>query len=115
MKIEEYDVFPNYTKARRALDFINSNPVFPIVGVNQKTGKPAPDCAKGEVWIREPIPLADENNLPTGEYAIPRIPDNKLDEYAINPASRAQYRANYGGQLRPTDQIIRYDPPDENV
>ncbi len=66
----KYYVYTTLEEANAAL--VNINNFLPVIGL--KNGVPAPLSAKTVEWISEPSLML------SGEYAIPRIPQERLDD-----------------------------------
>jgi len=65
----EYYVYTTLEEANAASVEINA--FLPVVGL--KKGLPAPLCVQTVEWVKEPSLML------SGEYAIPRIPQERLD------------------------------------
>lgn len=89
----EYYVFSQKSDADSCLNAINASGWFPVRG-NIK-GKPAPDEAQKTVkWADEP------REMTSGEWAIPRIPKNRLDGLGVPQSEQDTFLATYGQDIR---------------
>jgi hypothetical protein len=89
----EYYVFQTRQQADGCLTAINSNPVFPVRGTFR--GKPAPEGkCKTERWCDAPVEML------SGEWAVPRIPQERLDHLGIGEDVRGPFLAAYGNDIR---------------
>lgn len=89
-------VFAAEQSARACIDYINGTPWFPIVGM--VNGVPAPDLQKTERWAEAPMKMA------SGEFAVPRIPEERLDALNVPQATRDQFLAAFGQDIRDLDR-----------
>lgn len=90
----EYYVFSTQAAAQACIDYINGTPWFPIVGRVVGTGEQAPDAQKTEKWADAP------QELLSGEFAVSRIPEGRLDELEVPQAARDQFLAAFGQDIR---------------
>ena len=88
----EYYVFQTQAEAQNCINYINSTPWFPIVG--NVNGVPAPDHQKTTSWVDRP------DELISGEWAVQRIPEERLDLIGVPAVARAQFLAAFGQDVR---------------
>jgi hypothetical protein len=88
----EYYVFQTIEDANACISAINDSGWFPIVG--NKNGRPAPESQQTTCWVKN----AQEMN--SGEWAVPRIPESRLDFMGIPQETRDAFLATYGQDIR---------------
>jgi hypothetical protein len=79
----EYYVFQTIEDANACISAINDSGWFPIVG--NKNGRPAPES---------------QQTTCCGEWAVPRIPESRLDFMGIPQETRDAFLATYGQDIR---------------
>ena len=88
----EYYVFSTEQDAQDCINYINSTPWFPIVGcVN---GIPVPDSQQTTSWCDVPVEML------SGDWAVPRIPESRLDSIGVPQVDRDSFLAVYGQDIR---------------
>jgi hypothetical protein len=93
----EYYVFPNEIASQACVDYINNTPWFPIVGcVN---GVPAPQNAKTIKWCDSGTEMA------SGEWAVPRVPETRLDALGVPQEDRDSFIAVFGQDIRDLSSV----------
>lgn len=90
--MKEYYVFTTKGEADTCLAQINGSGWFPIVG--KVAGTPAPQNTKTEKWALAP------SELLTGEWAVPRVPTDKLDLMGVPQEDRDAFLAAFGKDIR---------------
>jgi hypothetical protein len=98
----EHYVFTTEQEANACLAYINGTPWFPIVG--SVNGTPRPDCQKTERWMEAP------RELVSGEWAVVRIPEARLDALNVPHTARAQFIQTFGQDIRvlePVDFVVK--------
>ena len=89
----EHYVFPSEVKALACVNYINNTPWFPVVG--RVNGAIAPeDKQKTTKWVEAHIELL------SGEWAVPRVPDSRLNYLSVPQADRAEFLAVFGNDIR---------------
>ena len=91
----EYYIFATEAGATACLDYINATPWFPIVGQSQ--GVPAPQNQTTTKWVEAP------SEMLTGEWAVPRIPNARLDHLEVPQGSRDAFMSAFGQDIRGLD------------
>ena len=102
-----YYCFATQTEAQSCLDYINSTPWFPIVG--KKLGVDDFTSQKTEMWEES------TSELLTGEWAIPRIPDSRLDYVGVPQEDRNAFLVAFGQDIRWLEKSEFAQPPDEEI
>jgi len=91
--MSEYYVFATEAEAQACVDYINNTPWFPIAG--KVNGKPAPESnAKTTKWCNSGTELAN------GEWAVPRIPESRLDTLEVPQEDRQAFLDAFGQDIR---------------
>ncbi len=103
--MSEYYVQPNETAGLNCVAAINSSGWFPIVG-NVK-GVPAPQNQQTTQWVEAPIEML------SGEWAVPRIPEEKLDRAGVPQEDRDQFMAAFGQDIRTLGPEDFPEPPED--
>ena len=88
----EYYVFPTEVEAIACVNFINSTPWFPIVG--KTNGVFNPDAQQTTYWVESPVELI------SGEWAVPRIPESRLDCISVTQEQRDAFLVAFGQDIR---------------
>nr|BDD44691.1 hypothetical protein 21 [Legionellales bacterium] len=101
----EYYVFANETDANACIAAINGTSWLPIVG-NCK-GQPAPSKQQTTKWVE------NATEMLSGEYAVPRIPEGRLDHLGVPQAERDAFLATYGTDIRDLGASDFPAPPEE--
>jgi hypothetical protein len=100
----EYYVFATEAEAVNCMNYINGTEWFPITG--KKNGVPAPESQKTTCWC------TSASEMTTGEWAIPRIPANRLDAIGVPQGDRDAFIAAFGQDIR---ELSRDDFVQEEV
>jgi hypothetical protein len=90
--MSDHYVFQTQAQAQACLDYINSTPWFPIIG--QINGQPALDAQATTCWAEAPLEML------TGEWAVPRIPETRLDYVGVPQAHRNAFLQAFGSDIR---------------
>jgi hypothetical protein len=90
----EYYVFQAEQAANRCITAVNGSGWFPIIGNNAATGEPQPDKQQTIAWVE----VATE--MLSGEWAIPRIPQDRLDYLEVSQEDRDAFLAAFGQGIR---------------
>ena len=88
----EYYVFATEAAAQACVDYINGTPWFPIVGTC--SGQPAPTKQATTAWVDAPLEML------SGEWAVPRIPESRLDYVGVPQEDREAFIAAFGQDIR---------------
>jgi len=88
----EYYVFATEAAAQACVDYINGTPWFPIVGTC--SGQPAPTKQATTAWVDAPLEML------SGEWAVPRIPESRLDYVGVPQEDRDAFIAAFGQDIR---------------
>lgn len=88
----EYYVFQTESDAQGCIDYINSTPWFPIIG--NKDGVPNPDAQTTTCWCETP------SEMVSNEWAVPRIPNTRLDYLEVSQSDRDNFMATFGQDIR---------------
>jgi len=88
----EYYVFQTEAEALGCLNYINSTPWFPIVG--KVNGVDAPNNQTTTSWAEAPVEML------SGEWAVPRIPQSRLDYLEVSAEDRTNFLASFGQDIR---------------
>jgi hypothetical protein len=89
----EYYIFATEAGAVACLNYINSTPWFPLAG--QVKGQPAPEAnQKTTKWADAP------QEMVSGEWAVPRIPESRLNYLEVPQADRDNFIAAFGQDIR---------------
>ena len=104
--MSEYYVFPTEAEAQACLDFINSTPWFPVKGM--VNGQPTPEeNQKTTSWADEVLEMV------SGEWVVPRIPDDRLDAVGVPQEDRDAFMAAFGQDIRALTSADFPAPPEE--
>jgi hypothetical protein len=79
----EWYVFTTQEQAQDALDYVNSFPVFPIVG--ERAGAPDPSAQLTTCWCESLRQRVD------GKWCFPRIPSERLDLMGVSMEQRLHF------------------------
>ena len=88
----EYYVFATQEEADACVTFINNTPWFPIVG--RRKGMPDPLACRTTKWCEGP------SELTSGEWAVPRIPESRLDYVGVPQEDRDNFMVAFGQDIR---------------
>lgn len=102
--MNDYYVFQTKPEADACIAAINGTKWFPVIG--KVNGVPAPDNAMTLRWQPEPLEML------SGEWAVPRIPDKRLNALKITSATRKAFMAVFGKDVR---TLTKEDFPPEPV
>jgi len=101
----EFYVFQTEAEANACIFGINASGVFPIAGKTNGVsvlGKTQTTC-----WVKK------ARELPaTGEWAIPRIPESRLDGMGVLQENRDAFLASFGQDIR---ELASIDFPQPEV
>ena len=103
--MSEYYVFATEAEADACLNYINSTPWFPIVG--KVNGVPAPEKQNTTKWADSP------QEMTSGEWAIPRIEEARLDALEVPQEDRDAFMAAFGQDIRTLGPDDFPAPPEE--
>lgn len=108
-------IFPDQASYDVVSSYINTHTSFDGGGiVGCVNGVETPTNQRTTRWCNGAIVLADENNVPTGELAMPRIPEKWLDAMSISQAERDLFMTNTGldqpGRIRFIESSDIYRP-----
>jgi len=103
----EYYVFPTEVEAIACVNFINSTPWFPIVG--KTNGVFNPDAQQTTCWVDAPTELV------SGEWAVPRIPEVRLDALNVPASQRDAFLVAFGQDIRDLDRSDFPEPEEDLV
>lgn len=90
--MSDYYCFATEAEARTCISYINSTPWFPIVGKNN--GVDALDKQATTKWCEDPMELV------AGGWAVPRIPESRLDYVVVPQADRDAFMLAFGADIR---------------
>ena len=103
--MRDYYVFDDEAEAIACLDFINTSAWFPITGTYR--GLPATKKQRQTTtWVRELTVMAN------GNWAIPRIPESKLDAIGVSQAERDLFMSYFGDSIQTLDYTA-FPPAEE--
>jgi hypothetical protein len=102
--MKEYYIFKTEEQAINCINFISGSEWFPIIG--DKLGTPNPSAQKTVRWVSKPREMA------SGEWAVSRIPQSRLDELGVPQENRDAFMAAFGQDIRALD-IEDFPPPPE--
>ena len=105
--MSEYYVFANQTDADACIAFINNTPWFPLVG--NKNGVLNPNAQKTTCWCTE------SKEMVSGEYAVPRIPNSRLDLIGVPQGDRDGFMSVFGQDIRELTMDDFVQPPIEEL
>jgi hypothetical protein len=88
----EYYVFPTQAEAQDGIDAINNSGWFPIVG--KRNGVPDPTAQATTCWVES------ATEMTSGEWAIQRIPEPRLDYLDVSQENRDNFLAAFGQDIR---------------
>mgnify|MGYP000941287672 CR=1 FL=1 len=88
----KYYVFETEVDARACIDYINGTDWFPIIG--QKNGVDAPESQATTSWTDLP------SEMLSTEWAVPRIPESRLDYLGVTQEERDSFLAVFGTDIR---------------
>ena len=88
----EYYVFQTKVDADTCIAYINGTNWFPIVG--SVNGIPAPQNQNTTKWVES------AKEMISGEWAIPRIPETRLDYLGVPQADRDAFIVAFGQDIR---------------
>lgn len=98
--MNEYYVFQTMQEEEACITTINSSGWFPIVG--NKNGKPNPSAQQTTCWCKE------GREMLSGERAVPRIPEDRLDFLGVSKLERDEFLMAFGQDIR---QLSEQDFP----
>lgn len=101
----EYYVYATEPDANAAIAAINGSGWFPVVG--NKNGVPNPSAQKTVAWVDAATEML------SGEWAVPRIPEDRLDYLDVPQQDRDNFLAAYGQDIRDLTSEDFPAPPDE--
>lgn len=88
----EYYVFSSQAEADSCVNAINNSGWFPITGTVK--GISAPNNQKTTQWVESPRETA------SGEWAVPRIPNSRLDFIGVPQVDRDSFLTAYGQDIK---------------
>ena len=100
----EYYVFPTQAEAQDCVNAINNSGWFPIVG--KRNGVPDPTAQATTCWVES------ATEMTSGEWAIPRIPESRLDGMGVLQENRDAFLASFGQDIR---ELASIDFPQPEV
>jgi len=100
----DYYVFETKSEADSCIGAINGSGWFPLVG--KVLGKPAPTRTKTTSWVES------ATEMTSGEWAIPRIPESRLDGMGVLQENRDAFLASFGQDIR---ELASIDFPQPEV
>lgn len=89
----EHYVFSTIEQGEACITAINESGWFPITG--KKQGTPNPSAQKTVIWHGSP-----PKSMLTGEFAVPRIPEARLDFMGVPQENRDAFIAAFGQDIR---------------
>jgi len=89
---KEYYVFQTKEESDSCINYINSTPWFPVTGI--RNGTPDPAAAQTTCWCTDP------REMISGEWAVPRIPENRLDYIGVPQEDRDAFLSVFGQDIR---------------
>ena len=98
----EYYVFQTEAEAIACINYINATPWFPIIG--ECKGQPAVESQATVNWIEEP------KEMLSGEWAVDRIPETRLDYVGVPQEDRNTFIAAFGQDIRDLDSTDFPEP-----
>ena len=100
----EYYVFETKNEAESCIDAINGSGWFPIIG--KRNGVPDPTAQATTCWVES------ATEMTSGEWAIPRIPESRLDGMGVLQENRDAFLASFGQDIR---ELASIDLPQPEV
>jgi hypothetical protein len=88
----EYYVFADEATANQCIGAINGTDWFPIVG--NRNGVPDPTAQQTTCWCEA------GQEMKSGEWAVPKIPDARLDYVGVPQEEREAFLAVFGQDIR---------------
>ena len=100
----DYYVFETKSEADSCIGAINGSGWFPIVG--KRNGVPDPTAQATTCWVES------ATEMTSGEWAIPRIPESRLDGMGVLQENRDAFLASFGQDIR---ELASIDLPQPEV
>jgi len=101
----EYYVFATEAEGDACVTAINGTDWFPIVGL--RNGVPDPTACQTTKWCEGPTEMA------SGEWAVPRIPTERLDYIGVPQEDRDAFLSAFGQDIRELTSEDFPAPPEE--
>lgn len=98
-------VHPTETESDNCITAINNSGWFPIVG--NRNGTPDPTAQPTTCWCEK------GHEMLSGEWAVPRIPEARLDYIGVPQEERDAFLAAHGQDIRDLTSEDFPAPPEE--